>query len=55
MNKENEEKSLTLTAILLAATVVIAAITAVFSLLHHKKLEKEHYEKWKDYDECGLS
>jgi amino acid permease len=55
-NKENSEnKALvisTISTLVLALSVVIA-VTGFF--ITKIKKDKAYIEKWKDYDECGLS
>ena len=37
---------------LMSALLLVVASTAF--LVYKYFEEKEHYEKWKDYDECGI-
>lgn len=55
-NKENNEsKALLISTIstLLLSVAVIITITGFF--ITKAKKNKAHIEKWKDYEECGLS
>lgn len=55
-NKENSEsKALIISTIstLLLSLAVIISVTGFF--ISKIKKDKAYIEKWKDYDECGLS
>jgi len=55
MKDNSENKALiisTITTLVLAVTVIIAVIGFFIS---KARKHKAYIEKWKDYDECGLS
>lgn len=49
MSNRNEKRS---AWALMGALLLVVASTAF--LVYKYFEEKEHYEKWKDYDECGI-
>lgn len=55
-NKKNDSHTLivstAVTSILLALSVLVGIVAVIVTKIHN---DKKHDEKWKDYDECGLS
>jgi hypothetical protein len=44
--------STAVTSVILALSVFVGIVAVVVTKIHRNK---KYYEKWKDYDECGLS
>lgn len=55
-NKKNDNHTLVVstavTSVLLALSVLVGIVAVIVTKIHNNK---KHNEKWKDYDECGLS
>ncbi|WP_294408141.1 hypothetical protein [uncultured Ruminococcus sp.] len=49
MSKSSQKKSFWA---LMGTLILVIASTALFVYKYLE--EKEHYEKWKDYEECGI-
>lgn len=47
--------SRTVTAVVAAATIMLAVTGAVTYLLYHVSKEKAYKEKWGDYVDCGAA